>query len=66
MAFSGKYTMNELKKQLVGKGGLVAHLGTSDCREVVKRIEAGDAKAKLVLEAMAYTIAKEIGAMATV
>ncbi len=66
MCFSGKYQLNELKKMLVGKGGLVAHLGTSDCREVVKRIEAGDQKAKLVLEAMAYQIAKEIGAMATV
>ncbi len=53
MCFSGKYQLNELKKLLVGKGGLVAHLGTSDCREVVKRIEAGDQKAKLVLEAMA-------------
>lgn len=66
MAFSGKYTFGELKKKLIGKGGLVAHLGTSDCREVAKRIDAGDEKAKLVLEAMAYQIAKEIGAMATV
>jgi butyrate kinase len=45
---------------------MFAHLGTSDCREVTKRIEAGDEKARLVLEAMAYQIAKEIGAMATV
>jgi len=66
MAFSGKYQLNDLKKALVGKGGVMGHLGTSDCREVVKRIEAGDDKALLVLEAMAYQIAKEIGAMATV
>ncbi len=66
MAFSGKYQLNDLKKALIGKGGVYAHLGTSDCREVVKRIEAGDEKARLVLEAMAYQIAKEIGAMATV
>lgn len=66
MAFSGKYQLNDLKKALVGKGGVMAHLGTSDCREVVKRIEAGDEKARLVLEAMAYQIAKEIGAMSTV
>ena len=66
IACSGKYKFNELKKMLIGKGGLVAHLGTSDCREVSKRIDAGDTKAKLVLEAMAYQIAKEIGAMATV
>ena len=66
MACSGKYQFNELKKMLIGKGGMFAHLGTSDCREVLKRIEAGDDKARLVLEAMAYQIAKEIGAMATV
>ncbi len=66
MAFSGKYTLPELRKMLIGKGGLVAHLGTADVREVQKRIDSGDQKARLVLEAMAYTIAKEIGAMATV
>ena len=66
LCFSGKYQYNELRKKLLGKGGLFGHLGTSDCREISKMIEAGDAKAKLVLEAMAYQIAKEIGAMATV
>lgn len=66
MAFSGKYQHHELKKMLIGKGGLMAHLGTADCREVVKQIEAGNDKARLVLEGMAYQIAKEIGAMATV
>lgn len=66
MCFSGKYQYAELKKKLLGRGGLFAHLGTADCREVVKRIEAGDERASLVLEAMAYQIAKEIGAMATV
>ncbi|MDD3149187.1 MAG: butyrate kinase [Candidatus Riflebacteria bacterium] len=66
LCFSGKYQFNELKKMLLGRGGMFAHLGTSDCREVTKRIEAGDEKARLVLEAMAYQIAKEIGAMATV
>jgi butyrate kinase len=66
LCFSGKYDLPTLKKTLIGKGGLFAYLGTSDGREIIKRIEAGDSKAKLVLEAMAYQIAKEIGAMATV
>jgi butyrate kinase len=66
MCYSGKYTFDEMKKKIVGMGGLVAHLGTNDAREVVKRIEAGDKKAKLVFEAMAYQIAKEIGRMAAV
>ncbi|MCJ7690369.1 MAG: butyrate kinase, partial [Clostridiaceae bacterium] len=41
-------------------------LDTNDGRIVDKMIEEGDAKAELVFKAMAYQIAKEIGAMATV
>lgn len=66
LCYSGKYSFNELKTKMRGKGGLVAYLGTNDGREVFKRIEAGDEKAKLVFDAMGYQIAKEIGAMATV
>lgn len=66
MCFSGDYSPSELKKKMRGKGGMTAYLGTNDGREVVKQIEAGNDKAKLVFEAMAYQISKEIGAMATV
>ncbi len=66
LALSGKYTKDELKKMLAGKGGMVAYLGTNDMREVNKRIAEGDEKAKLIKEAMAYQVAKEIGANAAV
>ncbi|MFT5875584.1 MAG: butyrate kinase [Clostridium sp.] len=66
LAFSGKYTLPQLKKKLTGEGGLVAYLNTNDGRIVDKMIDEGDAKAELILKAMAYQIAKEIGAMATV
>lgn len=66
LCYSGKYTKQELRKRITGQGGLVAYLGTNDAREVVKRIEAGDEKARLVYEAMAYQLSKEIGAGATV
>jgi butyrate kinase len=66
LCYSGKYTYQEMKKKLIGQGGIVAHLGTNDVREVYKKIEEGDKKAELVLEAMAYQTAKEIGAMAVV
>lgn len=66
LCYSGKYSHSEAKKKIAGQGGMVAYLGTNDGREVVKRIEAGDAKAKLVYEAMAYQIAKEIAAGAAV
>lgn len=60
------YTYEEMFKKIAGRGGLVAHLGTNDAREVERRIEEGDEHAKLIYEAMAYQIAKEIGLMATV
>ncbi len=52
-----------LRRRFWGGGGLMAHLGTSDAREVERRIEAGDADAELVYRAMAYQVGKEIGAM---
>jgi len=64
--FTGEYTFSDMKKLVKGHGGMVAYLGTHDMREVEKRIIDGDQKAKIVFEAMAYQIAKEIGAMATV
>jgi len=66
LCFSGSYTKEEIKKKIAGKGGLYAYLGTSDAREVEKRIKQGDKQAMLLYEAMAYQIAKEIAANAAV
>lgn len=66
LAFSGKYTEKELITRMTKKGGLSAYLGTNDAREVERRISQGDSYAREVYQAMAYQIAKEIGAMATV
>lgn len=66
LCYSGEYTKQELRKKLVGGGGLVGYLGTNDGREVGKRIKEGDEYAKLIYEAMAYQISKEIGASAAV
>ncbi len=66
LCFSGKYTLKQIQKMITGRGGLVAYLGTNDAYEVEKMALAGDEKAKLVHDAMAYQVAKEIGAMATV
>jgi butyrate kinase len=64
--FSGEYTLPEIKKLIKGLGGVVAYLGVHDLRNVEKMIQKGDGKAKLIYEAMAYQVSKEIGAMATV
>ncbi|MCL4371469.1 MAG: butyrate kinase, partial [Chloroflexi bacterium] len=49
-----------LRRRFWGGGGLVAHLGTNDGQEVERRIAAGDEKARLVYQAMAYQVCKEI------
>ncbi|MFA5527898.1 MAG: butyrate kinase [Peptostreptococcales bacterium] len=64
--FASDNNMDEIKKKIVGSGGVTAHLGTNDMREVGKKIEEGDAYAKLIYEAMAYQIAKSIGALSVV
>ena len=63
MCFSGKYTLRDVKKMITGKGGAVAHLGTNNMKAVEDRALAGDPRSKAFLEAMFYTVAKQIGAM---
>jgi butyrate kinase len=60
-----KDDLNKLYKALMGQGGLVAYLGTNDGYEIEQKINSGDQEATLIVEAMAYQISKEIGAMAT-
>jgi len=66
LCFSGKYGLEEIQRMLVGRGGLMGHLGINDLREVRSRIDSGDQKAKLCYVAMAYQIAKCIGSYACV
>lgn len=67
LCYSGKYpALEDLRRELVGRSGLTAYLGTNDGREVGRRIKEGDAYAELVYRAMAYQIAKEIGACGAV
>ena len=63
LCFSGKLTERELIRKLTTQAGLAAHLGTKDIAEIERRVEQGDPVARLIYEAMAYQIAKEIGAM---
>ncbi|MCK9583709.1 MAG: butyrate kinase [Candidatus Cloacimonetes bacterium] len=64
MAYSGEYTKKELNTYLTKTAGLMAYLGTDSGIEVDERIQKGDKKAKLILEAMCYQVSKEIGASA--
>lgn len=64
LIFEKHLTLEQAKKQLVGMGGLVSHLGTNDARKVEAMIASGDSYAKLVYQAMAYNFAKHIGSLA--
>ena len=66
LCFSGTYPEPQVRSLVMGQGGLTAYLGTNSAMEVERRIAAGDDAAREVYEAMAYQIAKEVGAMATV
>jgi butyrate kinase len=64
LCFSGKYTLDQVKKMITGEGGLVAHLGTNSFAVVEQKVSEGDEKFKLISDAFSYNVAKEIGAMA--
>lgn len=66
LCFSGEYTEKSLMKRFKSQSGLFAHLGTTDSREVEARMEAGDEHAKLIYDAMALNVAKNIGKLAPV
>jgi len=64
--FKDGMTLEEVKEMLAGKGGLFAYLGHKDAHQLEKLAREGDPKARLIQDAMAYQISKEIGAMAAV
>ncbi len=66
LSFSGEYTEKEIHRMIQGEGGMIAYLGTNNAHDVELQALDGDEEATLILEAMAYQIAKDIGAMYTV
>ena len=63
LAFSGQYSLDQIKKLNHGFGGLVSYLNTNDAEEVSGMISEGHVIAKRVMKAMVYQIAKEIGGL---
>lgn len=66
LCFSGKYSHEQIKKLLVGNGGLVALMDTNEATNVEKMAEQGNERATLIQDAMCYQVCKHIGAMAAV
>lgn len=63
--FSG-LTKAEVKKKLGTEAGVFSYLGTRDFRDVEKKMDEGDGKARLIFQALAYQHVKDIGALAAV
>ena len=63
LCYSGRFSKEELLRELTKRAGLMSYLGEDRLPEVERRIAGGDSQAELALDAMAYQIAKEIGAM---
>ena len=59
---SGKKSKEELSAIINGGGGIKAHLGTNSALEVEEMIDNGNSYANQIYEAMAFQVAKGIGA----
>lgn len=55
---------DQLRREILTHGGLYAHAGTNDLRIIEERFKNGDAKCGLLVEALAYGVAKALGGMA--
>lgn len=58
--------LERVLRMITGQGGVVAYLGTNDMRAIERKVLEGDARTRAVVNAMAWQIAKEIGACAAV
>ncbi len=66
LCYSGRFTFQEMMQMVNGRGGLMAHLGTTNTKEIQQRVQAGDKKAELVFKALAYQVAKSICALVAI
>lgn len=66
LCYSGEYTYGEMIRKICTQSGVAGYLGESDGIQISMRIENGDRYAEKVIQAFAYQISKEIGALAAV
>ncbi len=59
--FKKQLTYTQAKKLIVGQGGLMAHFGTTNVPDILRKVRDGDHRAATVIAAMEYSIAKYIG-----
>ncbi|MDR0973556.1 MAG: butyrate kinase [Prevotellaceae bacterium] len=66
LCYSGQYTHQEMRRLVCGRGGVYAHLGTTDMIQVERRAQSGDSHAQAVIDAMIYRTAKAVGGQSIV
>ncbi|MCL2852822.1 MAG: butyrate kinase [Defluviitaleaceae bacterium] len=62
--FDNNLSKKEAQRRIRGGGGVKAHLGTASLKDAEAMIAGGDTRAKLVVDAMCYGVAKSIGSLA--
>jgi len=60
ICFSGRFSLEEIKSRLTGRGGLVAYRGSSSLEELKRADDGGDRQAKVLFAALALRISQEI------
>jgi butyrate kinase len=60
---NGTCSFDQLRRVVLKEGGLYAHLGTNDLRQVEALMDAGDEKAILLFRVLAYNIARQIASL---
>ncbi len=66
LCFSGKYTVDDIRKRINREGGMLSYQGTDDIQAIEAKIDQGDKDTELAYNAMIYQIAKETGAYSVV
>ncbi len=66
LCYSGSYSQEEMIRLVTAQGGIYSYLGTKDFTLVEEMMASGSEEAIGPAGAMAYQVAKEIGAMAAV
>ncbi len=63
LAYSGKYSEEEMLRMITKEGGYAAYLKTGKIQEINELMAKGDEKALFISDACAYQVSKEVGAM---
>jgi butyrate kinase len=64
LCYARRYDMDEMMERIQFQGGLAAHLGNGKLQSVRDAYARGDKKTVFLVNAMAYKVAREIGAKA--